>query len=54
MIWLLAARADTMEAEQKLLHLAGAMSVAMKTEILAAVDQPDQIAEHLRALSDHL
>ena len=54
MIWLLAARADTLEDEQKLLHLAGAMSVAMKAEILAAVDQPDQIAEHLQALSDHL
>ena len=54
MVWLLAARADTLNAELTLLELAMALATAIRRDIAAAMDDQARVADILAASSAHL
>ena len=52
--WLLASRAETIEAETELLDLALALTAAYRTEILSAMDSLEDLSERLTTMAGHL
>lgn len=54
MVWLLAARAVNLDEEERLLDLSSALSLAMKADIFAAIDDPEHVARLLPTLAAHL
>jgi len=53
-IWLLSARAATMEEEMQLLDMALALTRALRKEVLASMSDRDTLAKALDSLSGHL
>jgi hypothetical protein len=53
-VWLMSARGEVISEEEKLLHLSSGLVMAMRDEIVAALDDAAQLAAILQFSADHV